>query len=289
MSETSQDAPGTIAGSAGVPEQGTPARRRHGRSKLRVLVAAGTAVGAAAGVTTALLAGSSSNPPPSALAALTGALAKTAGDSYSFSLVSTATYAGKQLRSDVVSGAYDPKHKLGAELLTGRYPGASNPRSSARIRFIGRYVYTWVPPGAGLKTMGKPWDRAPLPATGANVLPAGDLYGFVTDWPVSPYELVAVVRSEATARDSGPVSGLGWTGIRYTFTSRLGPQLSVSGTAYVDNQGRVRRLMTTTMRKGGVKTGRDFAFSGFGATVPVTAPPAAQVRYTDKVPWGFFF
>jgi hypothetical protein len=294
MSETSQDSPATvIAGSGAVPpgearEQGTQARPRHEHRKLRMLVAAGAVVAAAAGVMTALLAGSSDGP-PSAFAALTGALAKTSAESYSFSLDSTATYAGKAENSDVVSGAYDPTHKLGTELLTGRSGQPSSPRSSARIRFIGEYVYTWIFPRAGFSTSGKPWDKAPLPPTAASVLPAGDFYGFATDWPVSPNELLAVVRSTTTVRDAGPASGPGWTGTRYTFTARLSPRMSVSGTADVDQQGQVRRLVTTTTRTGGVTTERDLTFSGFGAPVPVTAPPAAQAQNTDSVPWGFFF
>jgi hypothetical protein len=67
-------------------------------------VAAGAVVAvAAAGATAALLAGSASDPPP--LAALTGALAKTSHESYSFSLDSTVKYAGREVHSVVVSGA----------------------------------------------------------------------------------------------------------------------------------------------------------------------------------------
>jgi hypothetical protein len=66
----------------------------------------------------------------------------------------------------------------------------------------------------------------------------------------------------------------------------------VSGTVYVDQQGWVRRLVTTT-RQGmrlDVTTDRDLTFSDFGAPAPVTAPPASQVKYTSGRPyWGFFF
>jgi hypothetical protein len=290
MSEASRDAGGTvITGSGKSPDPGAPARGRPGRRRLRVLVAAGAVVAVAAGVTTMLLAVSPGDPPPSALAALTAALAKTSGESYGFSLDSTVTYAGKMVDANVVSGAYDPRNKLGTELLTGRSARPSHPRHGAQIRFIGEYVYTWVSEDSGFRTIGTPWDKAPLPPAAASVLSADDPYGFATDWPVSPDELLAALRSTATVRNSGPVSGPGWTGIRYTFTSRPSPMWSVTGTAYVDNQGRVRRLMTTATAKGGVTTERDFTFRGFGAPVLVTAPAAAQTRYTDSVRWFFFF
>jgi hypothetical protein len=98
-----------------------------------VLVAAGAVVAAVAGVTTVLLAGSPGVPRPPALAALTSALVKTSGESYSFSLDSTVEYAGKMVDSNVVSGAYDPRHKLGTELLTGRSARPSNPQHGAQI------------------------------------------------------------------------------------------------------------------------------------------------------------
>jgi hypothetical protein len=293
MSEASQDAPGTVitgadevlAGAA--PDQGGPARSRRGRRTLRVLAAAGAVIAAAAAVTTALLARSPSDP-PSALAALTGALAKTSAESYTFGLNSTTKYQGKAVTSDVVSGAFDPRREQGAELLTAHVARLSAPLA-AKIVFIGGYVYTWASPGSGFKTFGKPWDRAPLPPPGTRILPASELYGFATDWPVSPDELLAVLRSTATVRDSGPVAGPGWAGTRYTFTSRLSKRWLVTGTADVDEQGRVRRLMTITTGEGGVITERDLTFSGFGASVRVTAPPADQVRYTAQAAWGFYF
>lgn len=289
MSEASQDAPGTLmTGPSGVPAQGASTRWRHGHHKLRALVAAGAIVAAAAGVMIALPAGSPSDP-PSALAALTGALAKTSAESYSFSLDSTTKFKGKELNSDAVSGAFDPKHEQGKELLTARETQPSANQQKAQIRFTGKYVYTSATPRSGLGRPGKPWDKSPLPASGADVLSTDDLYGFVTDWPVSPDELLAVVRSTAKVRDSGPVSGPGWTGIRYTFTSRLSPRWFVSGTVYVDERGRVRSLVTTTTRKGGFTTYRELTFGDFGVPVPVTPPPSSQVQYTSTPYWGFYF
>jgi hypothetical protein len=296
MDETGRDVPALLlAGSDDVPpgvglqrrvrEQGAANRRRHGRHRMRVLVAAGAAMAvAAAGVTAARLAGSGSGA-PSPLAAVTGALAETSAASYRFSVDLTVHAAGLQVRSDVVSGAFDPRRERGGELLTWHSAQYS---AMAQIRFIGKYVYTWVSPGSGMRTISKPWDKAPVLPPGTDALPEGDLYGFGTEQPVSPSELLGVLRSAATVRDSGPASGPGWTGTRYTFTARLSARESVSGTVYVDQQGQVRRVVTITTEKQ-VTMDRDLTFGDFGAPVAVTAPTASQAEYTSRPYWEFFF
>lgn len=297
MNQTGQDASGAFpAGPGDVPpgtstltsdpEQGAAPRRRH-RRRTTLILAAAVAVAAAAGGTTALLARSASDP-PSPLAALTGALARTSQESYRFRLDVTVMYAGKERRSVVVSGALDPGHERGTELLAARLPRPALGSQTAWIRFTGKYVYTRVSAESGPWSAGKPWDKAPVPA--ASALPLGDLYGFVSDWPVSPDELRAVLRqSAATARDAGPASGPGWTGSRYAFTARLSPRSSLSGIVYVDNQGRARRLVTTTTEDSRITTYRNLTFADFGTPVPVTTPPASQIRYTSTPYWGFYF
>jgi hypothetical protein len=57
---------------------------------------------------------------------------------------------------------------------------------------------------------------------------------------------------------------------------------------YVDQQGRIRRLMTTRQGRK-LTTARDLTFGDFGAPVPVTAPSASQVKYTRGPYWGFYF
>jgi hypothetical protein len=271
----------------GVPAQCAAAQRR-GRRRVRVLVAAGAIVSVAvAGVTATLAAASRA---PSALATVTSAVVKTSAVSYNFSLDTTVQFAGRDIHSDVVTGASDPGRELGAELLTAR--GLQVHPAGVEIRFIGRYVYTWVSPGSGLETIGKPWNKAPAPPPGSDALPPGEVYGFSTEQPVSPSELLGVLRSAATVRDEGPTSGPGWAGTRYAFTVRLGARESVSGTVYVDQQGRVRRLVTITRQ--GVRlrltTDRDITFGDFGTSVRATPPPASQVEYTSGRPyWGFFF
>jgi hypothetical protein len=286
-STDSGDVPPGISTPSRAPEPGGPLGRRRRPPAMRALAAAGAVAVVAAGVTAALLARSPASDPPSALAALTAALAKTSQGSYSFTLDSTVKSAGMEIRSVVVSGVLDPGQQRGAELLTARAAQPTASTQTAQIRFTGEYVYTWVSPGSGSGPLGKPWNKAPVPGT--DLLPASDLYGFVSDWPVSPAELLGLIRSAATARDSGAASGTGWTGTEYAFTARLGARWSLTGIAYVDTQGRVRRLVTTTTPQSGVTTYRDLTFAHFGAPVPVTAPPASQVRSTSRPYWGFYF
>jgi hypothetical protein len=287
MTAVGPDAHGTVPAGPGDPRSGAdlprsareagPAARRR---RMRVLAAAGaTAAVAAAGGAATLLTESASGP-PSALAAVTSAITGTSAQSYSFTLDSTVRLAGRELRSDVVSGAYDPRHELGAEQLAAHGPHPA----TAQIRFAGNYVYTRVT-GSGLGSIGKPWDKSPA----AGVRPADGPYGFVSDQPVSPAELSGLLRSAGTVRDEGPAAGPGWTGTRYAFTARLlGGRQSTAVTVYVDQQQRVRRLVTITTQ-GKLITSRDLTFGDFGAPVPVTAPAAAQVGYTNTPYWGFFF
>ena len=296
MSKAGQDGRGTVAGGPGevtpgtgsprtAREQGAAARRRP-RHLRKQMLAAAVAAAAAAGVATALLTASAGHP-PTALATVASALADTSADSYSFSLHSTMKFRGSVVHSDVVDGAYDPRHGLGTELLATRTPRGTRVRM--QIRFIRRYVYAQQAPGSGFR---KPWNESPVPSAGADAVPGNDVYGFVTDQPVTPAELSGVLRSAGTVREAGHASGHGWTGTRYAFTARFpGPQESVSGTADIDEQGRLRRLVTITTRgtHGRITTGRDLTFGNFGVPVPVTAPPASQVGYTSKPYQGFFF
>jgi hypothetical protein len=304
MNKTGPDTSGTVPGGAGGAPSGIappPGAREQGsanlhygrrRRRVRVLVVASAVAAAAlaAGITATM---HTSPAAPSPLSAVTSALTQTSEQSYTFSLDTTVQLRNKELNSDLVSGAYGPRQHLGTELLIEHAAGQAQ---RAQVRFIGPYLYTSVSPGAGF---GKLWDKSPLAAAAAAGMPPGDLYGFVSDQPVSPAELTVVLRSAGTvAHDSGPVSGPGWTGIKYTFTASLyDGRESVSGTVYVDQQGRVRRLMTITAEearqateKAVLTTDRNITFADFGAPVRVATPPASQVKYTNGQPyWGFYF
>ena len=295
MNQNGQDGRGTVAGEPGdVPpgadaprsarEEGIAAwpRRWHLRTKI---LAAAVATAAAAGGTTALLMAPAGHP-PTASATVAGALASTSAGSYSFTLDSTVNFTGRVMHSDVVTGAYDPRHRLGTELLAAGTPHGVPVR--VQVRFTGGYVYTQAAPGSGL---GEPWNKSPVPS--ATAMPGYDVYGFATDQPVSPAELSAVLRSAGTTvREAGPTSGPGWTGSRYAFSARFPAAYeTVSGTVDIDQQGRVRRLATITTKgtHGRITTDRDLTFGNYGAPVPAITPPASQVRYTSTPYLGYLF
>jgi hypothetical protein len=263
--------------------------RRRRRPWIPVVAGAVAALAVAAGVTAAVHRAPAA---PSPLSAVTSALARTSAQSYTFSVRSIARTPKQELNSDLVSGAYDPSRHLGSERLVSQ---AGKQTRKAQSRFLGTYVYTSVYSAAGF---GKLWDKSPLAAAEATPMPPGDLYSFASDQAVSPAELTPVLRSAGTAvHEAGAASGPGWTGTRYAFTASLSDgQQSVSGTVDVDRQGQVRRMTTTTQRRGKaggkpfVTTGRDIGFGDFGAPVRVTTPPAGQVKYTSGMPyWGFYF
>lgn len=276
----------------GVHDHGTATLRRR-RRRTRVLATATAAMAViAAGVVTAIIRAGSSSVQPSALAMVTSALTKTSSDSYRFHLDTTVQFAGREMSSDVVSGAFDPRHELGTEMLAVR--SAEN-SAKVQIRFVDRYVYAWVSPGSGLGTSTTPWDKSPVPSAGTDVTHEVDVYSFATDQPVSPSALLDVLRSASTVREEGTASGPGWAGTKYAFAARFhdGREF-VSGSVYVDQQGRVRRLMaTTTVPKPGGQQGlttvRDLTFDALGTPVSATEPPANQVSYTSTPPWGLYF
>lgn len=273
-------------------DRGSAAYRRSRLRRMYALAAAGAVAAAAlaAGLKIVLDSGAAA---PLPLAAMTSAIARTSAENYTFSLDATVQFGGRTLNSDVVSGAFDPRQGRGTELLTARSDGRAE---RAQIRFIGVDLYTSATPRSGF---GKPWDKSSAAAAAATRPPPSDLYGFVSDRPVSPAALTGVLQTPGTvAHDAGPVSGPGWTGTRYTFTVRLfGGRDSVTGTVCVDRRGQVRRLLTITTelgraatKKAALTTRRDIVFGGFAAPVSVTVPPASQVRETGGVPyWGFYF
>jgi hypothetical protein len=293
MNDTGQDMRATLlAGSDDVPPgidllrgvRQQAAARRHHRRRVRVLVPAG-AVTVAAGVAATLLATSATGS-PSALAAVTSAVYKTSAQSYRFTLSSTVTGQGSVARG-ALTGAIDSRRNIGDEQLTWR---DGNSATTAQILFIGHDVYTKASPGS----VPRPWAKAPIFGPGKNVLP--ELMGVGPERPLSPTVLLGELRSAATVRKVGPASGPGWTGTKYAFTSR--PRTShaqeiVTGTVYVDQQGRVRGLAAVTTVHPLVEGHRAPAITGtyvltfgdFGGPVMVTAPPASQVRDTIAPYW----
>jgi hypothetical protein len=153
-------------------------------------------------------------------------------------------------------GAFDPVRHAGQETL----PLHPEIPAVSQIRYIGKYVYEYL---TAPNSDGKRWDKLLAPPRSFprknnehSVIENGlaDLPNDVMGGPVNPYNLLTVLESLATVRQDGPVSGPGWTGTRYSFTATVEDFITASdiprparGTVDVDQQGRVRRLVLTTV------------------------------------------
>jgi hypothetical protein len=242
-------------------------RRTSRRRRVRTLVPAGAVAAAggavALGVTlTATVAGA-----PSALAAVTAAAAKTSADS--FRVTERISQPGYDKPGPPqFTGVFDPRHGLGEEIVNGR----------TQIRFVGGHIYIKLTGGAVLPH-GKTWVEGRIPAQGLLPAIAGEV-GFNGNVPVDPGALLGLLKSTDSVQAEGPASGPGWTGTKYAFTvpQAKGSLMTEGGTVYVDNQGRVRRLVTTARWRGTANSiTYDVTWGGFGVPVSVTAPPASQV------------
>jgi hypothetical protein len=261
-------------------------RRTARRRRARTLVPAGAvaALGGAAalGVTlTATVADA-----PSALAAVTAAAAKTSAES--FQLTSTEIQTTTIVRSSPVhyrpvrtriTGVFDPRRGLAEETVAGVSP----------VRIVGGHMYAQRVVGSVL-AHGKLWVEGqvpPPPVTPGQNPGLAEATNSVE--PVDPSAVLGVLKSAVSVQAEGPASGPGWTGTKYAFTkgpyTEAGATGTTRGTVYVDDQGRVRRLVVTgTFRLPGTPTMHmevgytyDVTFGEFGVQVSVTAPPASQV------------
>lgn len=258
-------------------------RRRTARQRrARTLVPAGAiaALGGAAalGVTlTATVADA-----PSALAAVTAAAAKTSAESFIVTQVFSApSEDGKQM-SWRSSGVFDPRHGLGKEIVGG-----------IAIRFIGGTMYSQVGASSPL-SHGKPWTESltpPVQSTGPAAASGWITQGFSLNQPIDPSALLGLLKSAASVEAEGAASGPGWTGTKYAITAEPPKGATIggttTGTVYVDDQGRVRRLVTTlTWQLPGSSTRQhdttDVTLGGFGVRVSVAPPPASQVYNLGK-------
>jgi hypothetical protein len=93
---------------------------------------------------------------------------------------------------------------------------------------------------------------------------------------------------------TGPASGAGWTGHRYTFASDPlftgkpiahcgktyvpSTKIPLTGTVDIDGQGRVRRLELVQQEGGGAWMRGTILYSFYGLHVTVSAPPPGQVE-----------
>jgi hypothetical protein len=269
-------------------------RQRARRRRVRTLVPAGAVAamgGAAALIVTTLTVASA----PSAFAAVTAAAAKTSAESFRVTSTQTEVTSPNYPQWDNppfrFTGVFDPGRGLGKETI-GAY--------GTQILFVGEHRYYELAVGSKVAP-GRRWVEFPFrePAPGAYPFTGlGNLGNLASPSaePVDPGALLGSLKSAGSVQAEGPASGPGWTGTRYAFTLRpvkggiVGQ--TVSGTVYVDNQGRVRRLVTTDTWsmwfsngvKGTTTDTSDVTFGGFGVRVSVTAPPASQVYVPPPPP-----
>jgi hypothetical protein len=298
MPETEQEVRALLAAAtADMPPgidllRGAQARRSTRGIRPRItLSAAAAAVAAAAVLITLTLV----QPPPSALAQVTSAVTRTAGQSYHFSATTTQVTlsgSGTAITSRTeFSGAFDPARRVGEETT----------RSGAQKRFIGSYVYLNAGPARRQPALpgGKSWLRTPSFPRWAPVTASRQLRltaGLLSVAETNPQNLLALLESVSQVNRLGSVSGPGWTGTRYAFSVAFvlgvagngAPTAHATGTIDVDQQGRVRHLdaaytepatASAPPKQGTV----ELTFSDFGAPVSVSAPPAREVLMSGNI------
>ena len=279
----SSDMPPGIDLLRSVRGQQAPARRP--RFRVRALVSAAVIAAIGAAVALGLTLTATVAEAPSALAVVLAAEAKISTESYRFSeqLVTTQTPTGAPRVLSDIEGSFDPARAVGEESIAGV--------REAPILFIGPHLYMPIPIRPGTSTHGKRYVETGMAPPSWPAAPG--------DRPVDPAVLLKLFRSFASVRAAGPASGPGWTGTKYTFTvnsasfKRAQGFEGETGTVYVDNQGRVRRVITVTrirlvvsQFREGKPAGKvvlkftltnEATFGDFNCVVKVKAPPPSEV------------
>ncbi|WP_327589945.1 hypothetical protein OHA25_25095 [Nonomuraea sp. NBC_00507] len=227
-----------------------PALPRRRLPRLLVPIAA---LGAAAAV--ALVAVVLPATPSTAQAQVVAAVENTSQESYRIH-----TTAGVR----EFDGAFDPVQRVG---VITRNDGTET-------RIVGDLIY--VKDSGDAK-----WTVSPR--SDAELEQAPPAVALVKLAPLDPQAALQRLRTATDVSESGPASGQGWTGTRFTFSLeasggtdlKAGASARATGVVDVDDQGRVRHLEVAFKDTAG-PTVTDF--SDFGTPVSVTAPPADQVR-----------
>jgi hypothetical protein len=268
------------------------ARRRPARR--RPIAIAGLAAGVvAAGVGIALT--SSVGTPQSAQAKVVAAVTRNDGKTYHVEMVTQAR-GGDAFR---MTGDFAPQHHAGrlaspngAQIVMienqvyQRLPAtmlSSKPLTSGKKD--GKFVLLkgpkgWKPVQVSLGS--DAWLKLPL-----NQVAWG--YGTETrSFAQDPQGELQAIRSANHVQDKGPVSGSGWKGERYSFTTpsvrKWFGHESSSGTVDVDSSGNIRALDVTLAypdAKGDASVHHTVTFSAYGSRVTVAAPHTAHL-YTKE-------
>ena len=235
-------------------------RDRARRTRRGAVLSAGIAVAAAAVSAVTLTIGSASP----ALATVTSALSRTLAQSY---------HLGEQGSSYYVSNGRitgRAHYTCVTEADPVRHLAASSCSNGLRTREVGSYTYLYITDP--VDHPGRHWARIPTASL-------GDLPSINSFTAATPQQMLAEIKKADKVTVAGPASGPGWTGTRYTFSESPGTGIKLSGTVSVDQQGRARALVLTIRLTSAVNvfvTTQVLTFSGFGALVTVTPPPADQ-------------
>ena len=236
-------------------------RDRARRTRRGAVLSAGIAVAAASVTAVTLTIGSA----PPALATVTSALTRTLAQSYHVSEQNSSYYIWN---SRITGRAHST---CASEADPVRHLAATSCSNGVRAREVGGYTYLYITDP--VDHPGRHWDR--IPTTSLGDLPS--INSFTT---ATPQQMLAEIKKADKVTVVGPASGSGWTGTRYAFSGSPGTaEIKLSGTVNVDQQGRARALALTIRLTGAINvfvTTQVLTFSGFGALVTVTPPPADQ-------------
>jgi hypothetical protein len=235
-------------------------RDRARRTRRAAVLSAGIAVAAASVTAVTLTIGSA----PPALATVTSALTRTLAQSYHLTEQDSSYY--------IWNGRihYPAHYTCTSEADPVRHLGASSCSNGLRDREAGGYTYLYITDP--VDHPGRHWER--IPAASPGHLPS--INGFTA---ATPQQMLSQIKQAGKVTVTGPVSGPGWTGTRYAFTSSPRAGIRLSGTVDVDRQGRARALVLTIRLTGAINVfvmTQALTFSDFGVPVTVTPPPADQ-------------
>jgi hypothetical protein len=235
-------------------------RDRARRTRRGAVLSAGIAAAAASVTAVTLTIGSA----PPALATVTSALTRTLTQSYHLSEQDSSYYISN---GRITGRAHDT---CATDADPVRHLSVSSCSNGARTREVGGYTYLYIT--APVDHPGRHWARIPTASIGH--LPS--INSFIT---ATPQQMLAEIKKADKVTVAGPASGPGWTGTRYAFSESQGAGVKLSGTVTVDQQGLARALVLTLRLTNAVSvfvTTQVLTFSGFGAPVIVTPPPADQ-------------